>query len=60
MCISGLGVDLIEHMEEKVAAHEATLSQINERLGDIRAWLMALTAIQAAQIGGLVAILLRQ
>jgi hypothetical protein len=51
---------MMEHMEEKVAAIEATLSQINERLGDIRAWLMALTAIQAAQIGGIVAILLRQ
>jgi hypothetical protein len=50
----------MERMEEKVAAHDATLLQMNERLGDIRAWLMALTAIQAAQIGGIVAILLRQ
>jgi hypothetical protein len=38
----------------------ATLAQMHERLGDIRAWLMALTAIQAVQIGGIVAILLRQ
>jgi hypothetical protein len=38
----------------------ATLRQMNERLGAIRTWLMALTAIQAAQLGGLVAILLRQ
>jgi hypothetical protein len=38
----------------------ATLAQMHERLGDIRGWLMALTAIQAAQIGGIVAILLRQ
>jgi hypothetical protein len=50
----------MEHMEEKVIAHDATLRQMNEQLGDIRAWLMALTAIQAAQIGGIVAILLRQ
>jgi hypothetical protein len=35
-------------------------AQMHERLGDIRAWLMALTAIQAAQLGGIVAILLRQ
>jgi hypothetical protein len=38
----------------------AVWAQMNKRLGDIRAWLMALTALQAAQIGGLVAILLRQ
>jgi hypothetical protein len=50
----------MEHMEEKIAPHEATLSQMRERLGDIRAWLMALTAIQAAQIAVIVAILLRQ
>jgi hypothetical protein len=49
-----------EEMRAKVIAHDATLSQMNERLGDIRAWLMALTAIQAAPIGGIVAILLRQ
>jgi hypothetical protein len=56
-----------EEMREKVIAQgssqqldTATLSQMHERLGDIRAWLMALTAIQAAQIGGLIAILLRQ
>ena len=47
-------------MRDKVVAHDATLVQMNERLGDIRAWLMALTAIQAAQLGGLVAILIRQ
>jgi hypothetical protein len=33
---------------------------MHARLGDIRVWLMALTAMQAAQLGGLVAILLRQ
>jgi hypothetical protein len=49
-----------EELREKVVAHDATLRQMNECLGDIRAWLMALTAIQAAQIGGIVAILLRQ
>jgi hypothetical protein len=45
---------------EPVAAHDATLAHINERLGAIRATLIALTAIQAAQVGGLIAILLRQ
>jgi hypothetical protein len=49
-----------DELREKVVAHDATLHQMNERLGDIRAWLMALTAIQAAQVGGIVAILLRQ
>jgi hypothetical protein len=49
-----------QEVRDKVIAHDATLGQMHERLGDIRAWLMALTAIQAAQIGGLVAILLRQ
>jgi hypothetical protein len=49
-----------QEVREKVIAHDATLAQINERLGDIRAWLMALTAIQAALIGGIVAILIRQ
>jgi hypothetical protein len=39
---------------------DVVLRQMNERLGDIRAWLMGLTAMQAAQIGGIVAILLRQ
>ena len=36
------------------------MAQINERLASIRSWLVALTAIQAAQIAGIVAILLRQ
>ena len=49
-----------QELRDKVVAHDATLAQMNERLGDIRAWLMALTAIQAAQIGALIAILLRQ
>lgn len=56
-----------EEWREKVVAQDssqrlesATLRQMHERLGDIRAWLMALTAIQAAQLGGVVAILLRQ
>jgi hypothetical protein len=39
---------------------EDVLTQMHERLDHIRAWLMALTAIQAAQLGGIVAILLRQ
>jgi hypothetical protein len=39
---------------------DATLQHINERLGAIRLWLRALTVLQAAQIGGIVAILLRQ
>jgi hypothetical protein len=43
-----------------MTGHDATLGPMHERLADIRRWLMALTAIQAAQIGGLVAILLRQ
>jgi hypothetical protein len=57
----------MEHLDEHVAAHglepvarSATLAQMQGRLGSIRAWLMALTALQAAQLGGLVAILLRQ
>jgi hypothetical protein len=40
--------------------HPDVLSQMHARLSGIRAWLMALTALQAAQLGGLVAILLRQ
>jgi hypothetical protein len=39
---------------------DTVVAQMHERLGDIRGWLMALTAIQAAQIAGIVAILLRQ
>jgi hypothetical protein len=46
--------------DAKVVAHDATLAQMHARLGDIRAWLMALTALQAAQLGGIVAILVRQ
>jgi hypothetical protein len=49
-----------QEVREKVAAHDATLAQMNERLSDIRAWLMALTAMQAAVLGALVAILIRQ
>jgi len=50
----------MEDLGKHVAAHDATLAQMNGRLGDIRSWLMALTAIQAALIGGIVAILIRQ
>ena len=49
-----------EKMREKVVAHDAVLGQTHERLGAIRAWLRALTTLQAAQLGALVAILLRQ
>jgi hypothetical protein len=34
----------MEHMEEKVAAHDATLSQMNERLGSIESRLTSLEA----------------
>ena len=44
----------------RVVAHDAALAQMHARLGDIRAWLMALTATQAALIGGVVAMLVRQ
>jgi hypothetical protein len=40
--------------------HSDVRTQIHARLRAIRGWLMALTAMQAAQLGGLVAILLRQ
>jgi hypothetical protein len=49
-----------QELRDKVIALDAKLAQMSERLADIRAWLMALTAIQAAQIGGIVTILLRQ
>jgi hypothetical protein len=39
---------------------EDVLTQMTRRLRHIRATLMALTAIQAAQLGGIVVILLRQ
>ena len=42
------------------ARHEAILTPIHARLRVIRAWLMALTALQAAQVGALVTILVRQ
>jgi hypothetical protein len=45
---------------EKDTHHDAVLGQMHERLGAIRAWLRALTTLQAAQLGALVAILLRQ
>jgi hypothetical protein len=49
-----------QEAREPVVAHDATLAQMHERLSDIRAWLMALTALQAAQVGALVAVLIRQ
>ena len=49
----------MDDLGEQVAAHDATLAHMHERLGDIRAWLMALTAMQAAVVGALVAILIR-
>jgi hypothetical protein len=49
-----------QERRDHVIALDAALAQMRERLADIRAWLMALTAIQAAQIGGIVTILLRQ
>jgi hypothetical protein len=45
---------------EMGAAPDATLRQMHARLRAIRAWLLALTTLQAAQLGALVAILLRQ
>jgi hypothetical protein len=38
----------MERMEEKVAAHEATLAQMNERLGSIDARLTAIETRMAA------------
>jgi hypothetical protein len=50
----------MEPMGEPVAAHDATLRQMHARLSAIRMWLMALMALQAAQVGSLIAILVRQ
>jgi hypothetical protein len=48
-------------LEERMAAYDATLSQMNERftdvhrrLDDIRAWLMALTGLAGAQLTAMV------
>ena len=43
-----VGMAVMEHMEEKVAAHDATLTQMNERLGSIEA---RLTAIESRLSG---------
>ena len=45
---------------ETVAAHDTMLAQMHARLRAIRAWLIALMAMQVAQLGALVAILVRQ
>jgi hypothetical protein len=41
-------------LEERMAAYDATLSQMNERLNAIRAWLMALTGLAGAQLTAMV------
>jgi hypothetical protein len=50
----GVGVIAEQGMQSEV------LAQMHARLGHIHACLMALTVLQEAQLGGIVAILLRQ
>jgi hypothetical protein len=45
-----------ESSEVRLAAHDAILAQMNERLNDIRAWLMALTGLMGAQFAAIVAL----
>jgi hypothetical protein len=45
-------------VEERVSEIEGVLRQMNERLGDIRAWLMALTGLAGAQLTAMVVLAL--
>ena len=54
----------MEHMQEKVAAHDATLAQMNERLGSIEARLTnietRLSGVESHMlyVGGVLAVLM--
>ena len=46
--------DRVTALETRVGAIEAVLTQMHERLNDIRAWLMALTGLVGAQFAAIV------
>jgi hypothetical protein len=48
--------DRVTALETRVSAIEAVLMQMHERLNAIRAWLMALTGLEGAQLMAMVVI----